>query len=237
MVREAALLHRNGMKARTVLARTLGAFLPRALWETVYRLRGRHFRITDYTALNRGCAEDLERDSRALGLTNSRKPWRDGFAMRRSFLQRTDLGNYSKGTLAGWGIDLRDPTSDQRLVELCLSIPPGQFLKDGQTRALARRTFADRLPQSIVRETRSGYQGADWYVGLRADWASVRDETERIARLPEAAAMMDVDRIQSLLDPDDAVDWNSQQTEGTYRLALLRGISVGHFLRRATGAN
>ena len=32
-------------------------------------------------------------------------------------------GNYNKGTLAGWGIDVRDPTADRRLVEFCLTVP------------------------------------------------------------------------------------------------------------------
>jgi len=237
LVRQAALLNRNGMAVRTIAGRLLGAFLPRAVWEAAYRLRGQNFDITNYTALSRDCADKLERDARALGISNSRQPWRNNFAVRKTFLRRTDLGNHLKGALGGWGVDLRDPTSDQRVVELCLSIPPEQFIKGGQTRSLARRAFADRLPQSIVRETRSGYQGADWHVGLRSDWDAVRDETDHMARLPTAAAIIDVDRLRRLVEAVDEVDWTSRQAESSYRLALLRGISGSHFLRRASGAN
>jgi hypothetical protein len=49
--------------------------------------------------------------------------------------------------------------------------------------------------------------------------------------------MMDVDRLRALAEDSDEIDWNSRQAESAYRLALLRGISGGHFLRRATGAN
>jgi asparagine synthase (glutamine-hydrolysing) len=225
------------MGLKTTMARMLGPFLPRPLWEAIYRLRGRNFDITNWTALNRDSADLLVRQAKSRGETNSAQPWGDSFAVRQSYLRRIDLGNFFKGYLGGWGIDVRDPTSDRRLVELCFSIPPQQFLKDGQLRSLARRAFADRLPKSVVQETRSGYQGADWYLGLRANWDSVRDETERIAQLPAAAAMVDTNRLRGLLDAGDEVDWNSRQSESAYRLALLRGISGGHFLRRASGAN
>jgi hypothetical protein len=89
----------------------------------------------------------------------------------------------------------------------------------------------------VLGETRAGYQGADWHRGLRAHWSLAREETERIACLPAAAAILDAPRLRGLLELDEGIDWNSQQTEFRYRLAFLRGISGGHFLRRATGAN
>lgn len=238
LIKEARLLRRHGMRRRTTAARVLGSFLPRSLWQAIYRLRGYNFDITNYTALRADYAAVLNRSAKASGLSNSVQPSSDHFGVRKSALLRTDLGNHLKGTLGGWGIDLRDPTSDRRVVELCLSIPPVQFLKDGVTRSLARRAFADRLPQSIIQERRSGYQGADWYVGMRADWAAVRDETLRMAALPAVQSILDVERLEALLDvDDDTIDWNSRQTEYAYRLALLRGISSGHFLRKASGAN
>jgi asparagine synthase (glutamine-hydrolysing) len=237
LAREAWSLKRNGMPLRRIAARTLGPFISRSMWEGIYRLRGRNLDLAEYTPLNRDCAKVLTREAEAQGRTNSTRPSRDGFAQRKSALLRCDDGNYAKGYLGGWGIDLRDPTSDRRLVELCLSIPPEQYLRDGQTRALARRAFADRLPPIILRERRAGYQGADWHRGLLSGWALAQDHAQRIAELPAAAAIIDTRRLQSLLGAEQDFDWNSEETESRYRLALLRGISGGHFLRRATGTN
>lgn len=237
LVRETFLLKRNGMPLRRIAARTVGPFVPRSTWERLYRFRGRNLDIAEYTALDRDVAKSLERDAEAQGRSNSPKPSKDGFVARRAALQRCDEGNYAKGYLGGWGIDLRDPTADRRLVELCLSIPPEQYLKDGITRSLARRAFADRLPPMVTQERRAGYQAADWYEGLRSDWRQAQIEAESIFRLPSAAAMMDVGRLRELLASSETVDLQSQQSELRYRLALLRGISGGHFLRRATGAN
>jgi asparagine synthase (glutamine-hydrolysing) len=77
-----------------------------------------------------------------------------------------DQGNYNKGVLGGWGVDMRDPSADRRLVEFCLSVPPEQFLAGGVPRSLARRAFADRLPPEVLRERRKGYQAADWFEGM-----------------------------------------------------------------------
>ena len=43
-------------------------------------------------------------------------------------MRRGDRGTQPKGILAGWGVDLRDPTADKRLVEYCLSIPTEQYV-------------------------------------------------------------------------------------------------------------
>ena len=39
----------------------------------------------------------------------SYRPRKDGFAMRLWNMQAIDNGNMNKGTLAGWGVDRRDP--------------------------------------------------------------------------------------------------------------------------------
>ena len=236
LAREALLLNRNGMPLRRIAARTLGPFLPASAWEKIYRARGRNIDIAGYTALRRDRAQALARQAEAQGRSNSTRPARDAFAQRIAVLRRVDEGNYAKGYLAGWGIDVRDPTADRRVVELCLSIPLEQYLRNGQTRALARRAFADRLPPKVLGETRAGYQGADWYRGLHADWSRVEDEVGRIAELPAASAIVDVSRMRNHLN-EEVADWSSEEAEFKYRLAMLRGISGGHFLRRAMGAN
>src|SRR5207249_2791570 len=108
---------------------------------------------------------DLESRAKARGLDLAYRPWSDGLAARMWGLRRIDLGNYIKGALGGWGVDLRDPTADVRLIEFCLSVPTEQFFRDGVNRALARRALADRLPPAVVEEQRKGYQGVDWHEG------------------------------------------------------------------------
>ena len=165
------------------------------------------------------------------------RPRRDPFGTRTRVLKRVDVGNYQKGHLAGWGLDVRDPTADRRLVELCLSIPPEQFLVEGEPRALARAAFADRLPPEILQEKRSGLQASDWHEGFAAARDEIAEEVERFASIEATGQVLDDEMLKRLLSHIPDGDWNSSKVSSLYRLALLRGLSAGHFVRKATGSN
>jgi asparagine synthase (glutamine-hydrolysing) len=237
LAREALALRRQGFRLRSAAAHALGPYLPARLWAAIGRWRGRDLDLTAHSVLDPAAAEAVRAEAAAEGFDFSYRPRRDGRAMRLWVIGRVDSGNYNKGIVGGWGIDMRDPTGDQRLVELCLSIPAQQYLRGGRIRALARAAFADRLPELVTGETRKGLQAADWYDGFLADRGSAVDEVERLARLAPAAGLIDVDRMRALLADCPAGGWNMPRVQTAYRLALLRGISSGHFLRKASGAN
>lgn len=237
--REIILLHRSGTRWGTIAAQTAGPFLPRPLWRLISRIRGKALGITQYSAINPQHLSDMNVLERAAerGLDLDYRPRADGIETRLWVLGRVDQGNYNKGTLAGWGIDYRDPSADRRLVEFCLSVPVDQYLADGVQRALARRALADRLPAALLGERRKGYQAADWHEGLGAAREQVRDEVGRLAAVPAAAAALDVARMTRLVDDWPSEGWHTDKAIGSYRLALLRGVSAGHFIRKAEGSN
>jgi asparagine synthase (glutamine-hydrolysing) len=211
--------------------------MPAPLWRAIARLRGRHRNVADYSAINAAAVAGVGERARARGLDLSYRPRRDPVETRLWVLGRVDMGNYNKGTLGGWGIDSRDPTADRRLIEFCLAVPADQFLRDGVPRALARTAFADRLPAALLAERRKGYQAADWHEGLSAARGELAEELERIAECPEARSTLDTDRLKRLTAEWPTSGWDSVAAMQLYRQALLRGVSVGHFLRKASGSN
>ncbi|MEO7687776.1 MAG: asparagine synthase-related protein [Sphingomonas sp.] len=158
------------------------------------------------------------------------RPSADAFAIRLRALQRVDIGNFGKGVLAGWGLDIRDPTADRRLVEFALALPVEHFLAGGTARGLARHGLADRLPQSVLDEHRRGYQGAGWHEGLTERRARLLDEVAAIGRCPAATAILDMPRLQTLVAEWPA-NWEDPATESLYRARLLPAIAAGHFIR------
>jgi asparagine synthase (glutamine-hydrolysing) len=232
-------LLRNGTRLGTIASQSFGPFLPETLWGAVARLRGKGGGLADYSLVNPEAARRLAIRDRAAarGLDLSYRPRADGPAARLWALGRVDPGNFNKGTLGGWGIDMRDPTADRRLVELCLTISDEQFLMGGVPRGLARFAFADRLPPAVVGERRKGYQAADWHEGIAGARAALAEEVERIAAAPAAAETLDTLRMRRLLDEWPERGWNHIGTIQRYRAALLRGVSAGHFARRASGRN
>jgi asparagine synthase (glutamine-hydrolysing) len=239
LAKESWALVQSGTRVGTVAAQTIGPFLPALAWRTISRLRGRGRKLTDYTAINPDAVDALRLAEMAAkrGLDPNYRPRRDAHETRLWALGRTDMGNYNKGTLAGWGIDTRDPTADQRLIEFCLSVPLEEYLRDGQRRALARTAFADRLPPLIAGEKRKGYQAADWYESVTAARGDIAEELGRIAASPPACAALDSHMMERLVRDWPTGGWGEISVVQKYRLALMRGVSAGHFVRKAAGSN
>jgi asparagine synthase (glutamine-hydrolysing) len=233
------LLARGTMSWRGVLLHAFGAFLPPSFWRRLTRSHGGYAGVTNYTAIRADRLEalDLRRLAAERELDFSYRPRKDGFGTRLWVLRRDDLGNYNKGTLAGWGIDQRDPTADRRLIEYCLSVPMDEYLHKGQLRSLGRRALSGRLPEAVLDAPHKGYQAVDWHEGLTAARTDIAAEVERLAPCESATQMLDVDRMHGLVAKMPDSGWERPDVMRVYRLALLRGISAGHFLRRAAGSN
>jgi asparagine synthase (glutamine-hydrolysing) len=180
---------------------------------------------------------DLPARARARNVDLFHRPWKDSFECRLRVLRHADMGNYYKGILGGWQVDHRDPTADIRLLEFCLGVPTDQFLRDGIQRSLGRRALADRLPKIVLEETRKGLQAADWHEKLTAARDRASLELERMNECAPAARTINISRLRRLLKDWPSNGWERNDVIFDYRLALLRSISVGHFLRRASGHN
>src|SRR5262249_25174848 len=219
---------------------TFGQCCPPFFGAWVQKMEGKHTdKARDYTTIHPRRFGELDLPTRARARNHDLvyRPWKDGFAMRLHHLQYMDPGNYNKGTLGGLQVEYRDPTADVRLLEFCFSGPTEQFLPDGRPRALAHCALADRLPKRVLEETRRGVQVADWHEDFAAARDSVVDELDRLEACPPAAAILDLPRLRRLTANWPSDGWERDDIVMSYRYALLRGIAVGHFLRRATGAN
>ena len=239
LAHESIDLVREGARFGTVAAQAVGPYLPARLWRAIGRLRGASRSLTDYTAIAPEAIRAYRIGERAAerGLDLSYRPPRNAVEARLWVLRRVDMGNYNKGTLGGWGIDTRDPTADRRLVEFCLRVPEEQYLRRGIRRALVRDAFADRIPAQVRQERRKGYQAPDWHVDLRAARDEAGEEIGRIGNCGQARAILDCERMKRLVRDWPDTGWEEPATVQKYRLALLRGVSIGHFTRCAAGSN
>ena len=240
-LREARKLARslslNGVPRRTILNQLVGPFLPAAAWRLVTRIYGRPTRLRDYTAIGPALIETIERRAAKQRFDLLYRPFADPLRFRLEALFRVDLGNYGKGVLAEHGLSVRDPTADRRVVEYCLSVPPEEYVRDGQTRSLARRAFRDRLPKSIIQSTLRGYQSADWYEAIEHDLENLRHEVESITRCGSAAEVMDMEWLNRTLSTWPTTGWEKEAVRLRHRHGLLRAVQAGHFMRKVAGSN
>lgn len=162
----------------------------------------------------------------------------DGRAIRlqtlRSLGRQSDVGGGRRDLL---GIDIRHPLFDTRLVEFCLAIPEDQFLRNGQTRWLARRVLADRLPPALLNNRQRGAQAPDWHRQMWAQRAAMAAHLERVESSPLARQVMDLPRLRALLDalPEDAAAAEGRRAQ--YLAVLHRGLHIARFIHWAEGGN
>jgi asparagine synthase (glutamine-hydrolysing) len=154
----------------------------------------------------------------------------EGF--RRQMFDYYDPGFVNVSTTVAWQVELRDPTQDKRIFEYCFAIPVEQYLVGGQTRSLVRRAMRGYLPASTLARTERGLQSADWFMTMGARRKEMADELTRIRKSPVANRVLDLDRLQMLLDtwPEDGFERES--VSDAWHLALSRGLSAGNFIRQ-----
>lgn len=129
-----------------------------------------------------------------------------------------------------YGLDIRDPTFDRRIVEFCWRTPDSFFWADGRQRGLVRAAFAQRLPASILYPRQRGMQSADLALRLAAQ----REELEAaLAGLDGNAlsrAWLDLPRMRRMLADICRPDNPSRRPPASS--TLMRGLGVGLFLAR-----
>jgi asparagine synthase (glutamine-hydrolysing) len=240
LAREALGLRRNGHASRQIARAAVGPLLPSA----VARWRSRSATEADsavagFSAINPAFAAEMGLEAKALSRDRdlTLRPSSDGFAARQAMLALDDRGEYWNASLAGWGIEPRDPTSDRRVLEFCLAVPDEQYLRDGVTKSLFRRTFADRIPAAEIAARPRGYQGADWHEGLEAAREQIVTEIGRLEKSPGARRALDLPRLRRLVEDWPTGNWHSSAVTRKYRLMLLRAVAVGKFIRWVEGGN
>jgi asparagine synthase (glutamine-hydrolysing) len=224
---EARLVAGTGPSWRGLLATSFGPWLPKFTWRVLSKRFGPAARIDCLTLVHPDLRPALE--SRASARTQGGQPPADDRRVRWEALQQHEPGNFRKGVLARWGVDERDPTSDRRLAEFCLSVPAEQLFSGGTSRRLARSALADRLPPAVLNAPR-GYQYPDWYEGIDQD--RIERILAQIEAGPVAASLLDMSQLRQLAENWPSSDWAALHIIGTYRLALLMALSAGGFANK-----
>jgi asparagine synthase (glutamine-hydrolysing) len=151
--------------------------------------------------------------------------------LRRLLHDGQRLSGASGAYSAMYGVDIRDPTADARIVELCLSLPEDQCARRGVSRSLIRRAMADRLPAHALAGGRHGADTTDWFERLSGARATVDSELRLLDGNETARALLDLPRMRRLADNFDAPAADPYQRMLDYRYVLGQGLMMGRFIR------
>jgi asparagine synthase (glutamine-hydrolysing) len=106
---------------------------------------------------------------------------------------------------AAAGVELRHPFFDVRLVELCLSMPEDQKMRNGWTRSIQRRALSGIVPEQILQRPDKGRINDALLAGLlEAERASL--ERSGSTGWAGAGPFLDLPALSSLQASGDAAD-------------------------------
>jgi len=165
---------------------------------------------------------------------NRARNWREWHDF---LLQCRDPGPLNAAANAGYGVDRRDPTSDRRVLELCLSLPEDRFLRNGRSKDVFRRAFAGRIPAEILDNPKRGTQTADWKKILLKAQPAIQAELAHQTRVAACADLIDLEGLGKIADTLSDAATDHRIVVQSHFLKLTRGLSTGIFTRRAAGGN
>jgi asparagine synthase (glutamine-hydrolysing) len=127
-------------------------------------------------------------------------------------------------------LDIRDPTTDVRLLEYCFGVPDEIHSRNGGERMLIRRAMDGILPQEVQWNTVRGRQAADVALRLLDHRGEMESTLRSLESAPALAEYLDLAAMRST--------WKELQEQVTVQTAqqattlLLRGIMAGQFLQQ-----
>ncbi len=222
--------------------------LPPAALSGLARLRrATHPRTWQNTAINPAfagrlqLAEQLEASEKGTvaGLLRRRDPRR----MRFVTIQpgRAIVGALWHELGAAGQMEVRDPTTDKRVLAYTLAVPNREYTGPGATdRYLLRRAMRGRLPPQVLNAPRRGRQAADLVARLRAEAAGVEAELARFAASPPVNAYINTGRLaEAWRACHAAAPVTAMQTHQAVTI-ITRGMMAAAFLNTlflAKGSN
>ncbi|WP_066186726.1 asparagine synthase-related protein [Gracilibacillus timonensis] len=136
-----------------------------------------------------------------------------------------------------YGLWMRDPTNDVRVIQYCMSLPLKQFINCGMDRALIRHATKGYLPDKVrLNQTNYGIQAADWLHRMIPYWQEFIDEVNELLRDKEAATYLNMDSIRRALSAAIEQPKAAFAFKPELRL-LMRGIIVYRFLKTFKGGD
>lgn len=238
LARHLLALRRGGHAVRSLAGQTLAPLAP--YWLMQWRTGPAGAPWSGHSPINPGFARDARLDERV-----DRRLYRirlghghaSAQARRRWISQDHVAYDLVNAQRARTGVDHRLPLADRRVVEFFGALPLAQFLEGGATRSLAKRLLRGQAPPKTIENADGGRQNGDWFALMSAARPAMREEMTRLRASPVARRVVDLDRLQALLDhwPTDAASAEPRRYE--YYQMLARGMEMARFLAWREGGN
>ena len=192
---------RGASPAMLFLKNTWAAYAPGAARSLVFRMRHPESRFAN-SVINTEFARKLDLTERLRLQVRRQAATRACLEDHRQSLARANGGPW--GFVSGlsgydrvagrYGVELRDPWADKRVVEFFLRLPFQYKLRNGWTKHLARVAFAPALEAKVRWRHGKEHLGPKFYQSLMGE-PSISDAQVMISKLARASAYINLDAV------------------------------------------
>ncbi len=141
----------------------------------------------------------------------------------------SSMGTFLNLHARGYGLQIRDPTLDKRILELTLSIPEWVFRSENnETRWLIRKAMEGYMPEKVLHNKKRGQQAADLNQRLLNDLESINKLIDLLEKSSFASQYLSIVKLRNVVNN---IKYNSDP--GSWRISwrvLMPGLMVGIFL-------
>lgn len=132
---------------------------------------------------------------------NKQKEYRELLTV---FPGSTYIGEWETKLGLKYGMILRDPTKDRRIISFCYHLPYEYYAYQGITKWLVRGNMQDMLPKYILDNwDRHGVQNNDWMRRIEANWIEIKPEYIKAISHSDVEKYIDVEKIKSLIGAEN----------------------------------
>ena len=94
-----------------------------------------------------------------------------------------------------------------------------------------------RLPDSILSNTKRGYQAADWFPRLGREREQIAAEVKRLTGNPEVSSIIDLQRLIQVLDQWPEREPEVFSDEQRLLMWIPQALGTANFVEGVTGVN
>lgn len=206
----------------SLLKNSFGGFIPLSLYRRIQGWRGQARENPAPPFLRPPLTERIADIHRA----QDERPPRRGALVERRLLTNLEVGDVAPDLR--FGLSMRDPTADLRVVEACLRVPPALLVSRYDRRPIFERLVGDLLPMDIVRAPRRGYQNMDW--NLAYDRVEIVEGIERYASNPLVTELVDFGEVRAAMRewPEDR--FSTVNETSSFGYGLFRALALASFI-------
>ena len=225
-------LFKNEISSASALRHIIKALLPEPLVEQYRHFKAENNPWEKYSAINPGYAKKINLNSlmKQEGHNPHFRQPLDAKAARLAILKpgKSLVGSFWQNSGAEYGIEVRDPSFDKKLMEFCFAVPNRIYKDEKGDRLLIRNAMASFMPDNVILNKKRGRQASDLVFRVRENADELNSVISGFNNNEQICSCLNLSKMLNVVLQTQ----NEAEKNNLYEVdsILTRGTGVGLFI-------